>query len=376
MTIEKNISENETSSVFSYKKDWGMAQKRWDAYWELEPMDRPVLRIRVPRQDAKVIPLPAINSVEDKWMSPEYLLVKAINSLESNLLIGEAVPQGPHVMAGTSAGCNRNLDFSQGGISIRPTMSSIDSPLNWHPGPDDPWRPKIEAILNLLLAHFRGKAIMPYTGGQFQHLDLLNMLRGNTEMMLDLAMNPEQCEARLKEIRMLTDENNNHFEKLIADKQGNAGYVTWTGVWSRQSLTMAQADAAACISPEMFHQFVLPELDHLAERYERMHWHTCGYKQHLNECLTRSYIRGFQYSPNSKEPQNGPAHLEFYRAVQKAGRCLDIDGVDDSDLEFLIRHLRPEGLCIGVTSKNTLEEAEIFLSNAVTWAGSHVNSKR
>jgi len=370
MTTEKNIAENETVSVFSYKKDWCLAQKRWDAYWELEPVDRPVLRVFVPRQDAKIVPLPAVNSVEEKWMNPEYLLAKAINYLESNLFMGEAVPRILGIMAGTTAGCNGNLDFSEGGISIRPTMSSIDSPLNWHPGPDDPWRPKIEAILNLLLNHFRGKAIMAHTGGQFQHFDLLNMIRGNSEIMLDLVMNPEQCEARLKEIRMLSDENDNHFEKLIDDKQGNVGYVTWTGVWSRQPLVMAQADAAACISPEMFRQFVLPELDHLAERYERMHWHTCGYKQHLNECLSRPYIRGIQYSPNLKEPGNGPAHLEFYRAVQKAGRCLDIDGVDEADLEFLIRHLRPEGLCIGVAKKN-ISEAETLLSNAVTWAGSH-----
>ena len=375
MTIEKTISENETSSVFTYKKDWGMAQKRWDAYWELEPVDRPILRIFVPRQDAKIIPLPAISSIEEKWMNPEYILAKAINYLECNFFMGEAVPRTPHIMAGTTAGCNGNLDFSEGGISIRPTMSSIDSPVNWHPGSDDPWRPKIEAILNLMLNHFRGKAMIPYTGTQFKNLDLLNMLRGNSEMMLDLAMNPEECEARLKEIRMLSDENTNHFEKLIDDKQGNVGYCTWTGLWSRQSLTMAQADAAACISPEMFRQFVLPEVDHLAERYERVGWHTCGYKQHLNECLSRPYIRAIQYSPNPKEPQNGPAHLEFYRAVQKAGRCLDINGVDESDLEFLIRHLRPEGLCIGVT-KNSLEEAETFLSNAVTWAGSHINSTK
>jgi len=359
-----------TRPTYSYKPDWERAQKRWDAYWALEATDRPCMSILAPRPDGKKIQLPELKSLEDKWMNPEYQLARALKQLEENYLGGEAVPCSVHFMAGTTTGCGGHLHFHEGGISIRPSMTAMDQPLNWHPGPQDPWRPKVDAICNRLLDEAPGR-FMVSPPGQFQHIDLLNMLRGNGETMLDLAMNPEQCKARLHEMRAPSEENDNHFRRLIEARQGNAGYVSWTGVWSRQVFRCAQADAAACISPEMFEQFVLPELDVFGELHGRLHYHTCGYKQHLELCLSRSYMKVIQYSPSLKEPGNGPAHLEFYRRVQEARRCLDIQAGPEN-VEFLVRHLRPEGLHIA-TAVNSIAEAEELLAKAVKWCGADIH---
>ncbi len=228
----------------------------------------------------------------------------------------------------------------------------------------------MDAICNRLLDEAKGRFIVS-PPGQFENIDLLNMLRGHEETMLDLAMNPEQRKARLREMRDLSEENNNHFQRLIEKRQGEVGYVSWTGLWSRQVFRCAQADAAACLSPEMFEEFVLPELDVIGERYGQVHYHTCGYKQHLELCLSRSYMKVIQDSPSCKEPGNGPAHLEFYRRVQEARSCLDLDAGAEH-VEFLIRHLRPEGLHIG-TWVNSITEAEELLDNAARWCGSEIH---
>lgn len=359
-----------TQSNFSYKLDWPRAQARWDAFWELEVTDRPCMTVFAPRPDGEKVTLPHIQSMEDKWMNEGYLLTSAIKRLEEDNLAGEAVPAAYHFMAGTTAGCNGNLHFHEGGISIRPSMTSMDQPVNWHPGPNDPWRLKIEAIFNRLLDEAPGRFIVPYPD-QYPPVDLLNMIRGNEAMLLDMALVPEQCDARLQELRAMYVENFEHFRRLIDARQGDVGCVSWTGVWRRQFFKCAQADVAAMISPEMFERFVLPELDQLGERYGHLHFHTCGYKQHLELCLSRPYIKVIQYSCSLKEPPNGPAHLEFYRRVQKARRCLDIE-VASGHVEFLIRHLRPEGLRIA-TRVNTVAEAEDLLANAVRWSGTHIN---
>ena len=359
-----------TQPKYSYKPDWERAQKRWDAYWGMEVTDRPCMSILAARTDGRKIQLPEIRS-EGKWMDPDYLVAKAVKYFEETHLGGEAVPRSIHFMAGTATGCDGHLHFGDGGISIRPSMTTMDQPLDWHPGPQDPWRPKVEAICNRLLDEAKGRFIVS-PPGQFENIDLLNMLRGNEETMLDMAMYPEQSKARLREMRDLSEENNNHFRSLIEKRQGDVGYVSWTGLWSRQIFRCAQADAAACISPEMFEEFVLPELDVIGERYGQIHYHTCGYKQHLELCLSRSYMKVIQYSPSCKEPKNGPDHLEFYRRVQATGRCLDVD-VPLEHVEFLIRHLRPEGLHIG-TWVNSLAEAEELLDNAVKLCGRDIHS--
>ena len=356
-----------TLSTFSYKPDWARAQARWDAFWDLAPLDRPCLCVTAPRADGASVELPPLASAQDRWLNPEYVLATALKHLEATYLGGETPPAAPYFMAATTMGCGEHLVFHEGGIALRPTMASLDQPLGWHPGPEDPWRPRVAAICNRLLDEAPGRFIVPVPG-QFEHLDLLSMLRGEG-LMLDLVTAPELCTARLVEMRELSAENASYLQGLNASRQGEVGYLSWTNLWSRKPFRCAQADAAAMISPEMFERFVLPELDEQAERYGWLHYHTCGYKQHLELCLSRPYLRVIQYSPSPKEPPNGPAHLEFYRRVQAAGRALDLQAPAEH-MEFLIRHLRPEGVALA-TGVGTVAEAEELLDRAGGWAGSH-----
>ena len=355
--------------TYTYKPDWARAQARWDAYWSVEAMDRPCMSVRAPRPDGDSVPLPELKTVEDKWMDSEYQMAKALKSLEECYLGGEAAPYAGICMAGTTTGCDGHLTFYENCIDITPSMKSIDQPVTWRPGPRDPWRHRVDAMLDRFLNDAPGRYIV-LSPEQYPHIDLLYMLRGNTDMLVDMATYPEQCKARLLELRGPEEEQRIHFRKLIDARQGDVGYPCGS-TWCRQLCLATQADCAANISPEMFEEMVLPELDFLGERYERLWFHTCGYKQHLELCLGRPYMRVIQYSPNPKEPANGPAHLAFYRRVQKARRCLDIN-VDPEHVEFLVRHLRPEGLHI-VTRVNSIAEADELLENAVTWCGSDIH---
>ncbi|MDD5707308.1 MAG: hypothetical protein PHR35_15400 [Kiritimatiellae bacterium] len=353
--------------TYACKPDWSHAQARWDAFWDMQPTDRPCLNISVPRTDGSRIVLPPLLSPADRWMNPEYILAKTLAFFEEHHLAGEFPPAAPYFMAGTTLGCGDSIEFGEGGIAIRPCMSSMNPPLNWHPGPDDSWRVKVAAICDRLLDEAPGRFIVPCPA-QFDHLDLLNMLRGNTEMLLDLIAEPAACRDRLREMRLLSFENAEFLRRRLESRQAGAGYVSWTNLWSRRHFQCVQADAAAMLSPAMFKEFVLPELDWQGERYGYLHYHTCGYQQHLDLCLSRSYLRVIQYSPSLKEPPNGPAHLEFYRRVQRAHRGLDL-AVPPAHVEFLVRHLRPEGLAISTTAA-TMAEAQELLAAAAHWAGS------
>ena len=105
---------------------------------------------------------------------------------------------------------------------------------------------------------------------------------------------------------------------------------------------VTQADAAAMISPEVFEQIVLLELDRWSERYDRFSYHTCGNKQHLELCLSPTYMEAIRYSPSVKEEPNGPAHIEFCQRVQRAGRRLDL-ACPARNVEYLIRNPNSKG---------------------------------
>ena len=354
---------------YCYKPDWASARSRWDAYWAMEATDRPCISVRAPRSEVEKIQLPELKRVEEKWMNPDYQLAKALKPLKENYLGGETVPSVYVCMAATTTGCDGHLVFYENCIDIIPSMTSIEQPVAWHPGPQDPWRRKVDAILNRFLDEAPGRFIVTCPA-QYPNIDLLYMLRGNADMLLDFALHPEECRKRLVEMREASEEQRHHFRTLVDSRQGDIGYPCG-GVWCRQYAMESQADCAANISPEMFTELFVPELDFLGERCERIWFHTCGYKQHLESCLSRPYMRVIQYAPNAKEPANGPAHLDFYRRVQQAGRCLDLS-VPAANVEFLVRHLRPEGLHIAVNVE-TIVKAEELLENAVKWCGSDIH---
>ena len=52
-----------------------------------------------------------------------------------------------------------------------------------------------------------------------------------------------------------------------------------------------------------------------------------------------------------------------------AGRCVDIEIRGRKDVEYIIRHLRPEGLLIHTRAENP-EDAQKLLADAVKWSGS------
>ena len=220
------------SLAYHYNPGWEQATRRWEAFWDKADTDRPCLSVFAPRPNGCEIALPIVASIRDTWMDPDYQLAKTVAYLEATYHGGEAVPCNRGIMAGSTLGCGDRLDFAEGGISIRPSMSSIEGPLNWHPGPDDPWRPKVDAIMHRLLDEAKGRYIVSGPNGMFRHIDLLNMLRGNSEIMVDMALNPEACRARLAEIREMTVDNMEHYRNLIDARQPNGGYMSWTGIWS------------------------------------------------------------------------------------------------------------------------------------------------
>ena len=137
---------------------------------------------------------------------------------------------------------------------------------------------------------------------------------------------------------------------------------------------VTQSDMSCMISADHFERYVMCELDLLAEYCDRVWYHVDGpdARRHVPALLSRPSVRAIQYVPGAGRAPNGPAYMELYRQVQAAGRCLDISAPLEN-VEYLVRHLRPEGLVLR-TSAADPEQADELLGLAVKWCGTRVNS--
>jgi hypothetical protein len=361
----------DTAETLSYKPDWEQAQARIQAYWEQVPVDRPCIDVKAPRTSA-IEPPPAPRSLEDRWLNPDYIAAKWEHMFETTYFGGEAVPAGPILLAGYATGCGPGVQFAETTIWHPVTMSSIDEPLGWWPGPDDPWRHKLTRLMDRML-ELAARRFLVGIPGQVPAHDLLMLLRGPGEFLVELAERPARCVERMLEMLDLHLENSEYLRGAIEARQPGCVYG-WPGIWHPTFVKTTQSDMSCMISGAMFDQYVLPELDRLGERYGEVWYHLDGpgAVRHLPRLLSRPYIKAIQYVPGDGAEPNGPAWLDLYREVQAAGRCLDLD-VPAEHVEFLVRRLRPEGVMLR-TREDSPERADELLHLAGGWCGTHATA--
>jgi hypothetical protein len=355
-----------------YKPDWPKAKERWVAFWDRSSTDRPCMDIRAPAR-TDVPPVPSPKSLEDLYFDPEYISKTWLRMLESTWFGGEAVPTGGFFMGGYALGCGSRVRFAPYTVWHPVTMSSIDGPLNWHPGPEDPWQQKLDRVIHRLLDLSPGKFLVGYAC-QVMVNDLLMLLRGTDAFMVDLVENMPKCVQRLKEGLALWFETFEHYRTLVNSRQNAGSVFGWPGLWHPTTVKGSQSDMSCMISTKMFQGYVMVELNAAAERYGPLWYHLDGpgALHHVPALLSSPSIRVIQWVPGSGQPDNGPAWIDLYRQVQAAGRGLDLS-VPRQHAEFLIRHLRPEGFILRTGAKSR-EDGEELLENAVKWCGSHANS--
>jgi len=357
----------------AYQADWPEAGRRWAAVWDRANTDRPLLWITGPNPTARKDwpPLPELKSNEDLYMDPEYVSQSLLRSLDTTYFAGEAFPVSPYLMGAWALGCGPDVTFAENTVWHPILMRSIGDPPSWKPGPDDPWRRELARVVERLLDLAPGQFLVGQVC-QTMTNDLLALIRGTEDFLVELAIHPAACRARLLEMVPLWLADFEHFRRLIETRQPGTGCAWgWPGLWHPTGVMVSQSDMSCMISTEMFDQYVMAELDFIGERSPCVWYHLdgSGALHHLPRLLSLPYIRMIQYVPEYPDRPNGPLCLDLYRRIQAAGKGLDIY-VPFEHMEFLIRHLRPEGLILRTWAPN-VDAARELIDDAAKWSGSH-----
>ena len=350
-----------------YKADWPEARRRLTAQWHRERLDRPCMAVMAPRpvEDPTAVPEPADD--EARWLDPGYRVAVARQQMESTWWGGEAIPSSL-LMAGWVSCLGGTPRFDPSTIWFQTREVDFARPSPFRHDAASPWVRKYRKLLfSLCDAAGRSDFLVGKPGGLPAN-DLLSMLMGTTDFLVALVDHPEwMADAILTgardQLRVRQE-----LQALVRERHefwyGNAG---WMPFWAPEPFISTQSDVSCMLSPYMFEQFVIPELEIYAEAFGSLWYHLDGgdARQHLSRLLSLPYLRVVQYVPAPGEPPNGPGHFDLYREIQKAGRIIHIQ-VPKEHVEPLLRELDPALLMLQ-TQCNDVAEGEALLEAAKHW---------
>ena len=188
------------------------------------------------------------------------------------------------------------------------------------------------------------------------NLDVLSTFRPGEKLLLDLYDNPH-------EVNRLTWEAHEawwgYFEEINSVLQPvNPGYTAWAPIFSEEPYYILQCDFCYMIGPDMFDEFVKPELAATCRRLGHAFYHLDGPGQlpHLDSLLEIEELAGVQWVPGAgnKDLALWP---EIHRKIRDAGKLIQLSG-DMATLDALAEQLgSAEGIVI-MSGADTSKERE------------------
>ncbi len=349
-----------------YKPDWDEAAARYSALWEGRILDRPCIAVTAP-SGASVPHPPLPTDPEAKWLDPRWVLADLAATLENTWWGGESVPSYL-LMGGWTASLGGRPRFSQRTIWFETINVDFYEPSPFVFSADDVWRKKHEALYLTAAAKARRDDFQLGRPCLLPANDLISMHMGTTEFLTALVDEPDWmrnaitrgAEELLAERLRLRDAVRDTHDYWY----GNAG---WMPFWAPTPYVTTQSDVSCMLSPDMFEEFIVPELDLYGAAFGAMWYHLDGRdaRRHLRRLLSLPYMRVIQYVPTPAEPPNGPEQIDLYREIQSAGKIVHVQVAKDL-VEPLIRGLDPSLLVLDVRCES-IEEAEELLAAVTTW---------
>jgi hypothetical protein len=360
--------------TLNHKPDLEEAQARMTAWWHHEVVDRVALAVyakrEAPREEPFTAPRP--DTVEERWLNPEWRLAAWEQSFVNTDFLGEAIPYfdtniGPGSL-GLFLGCKGTL--VEGTVWYDPVIEDLETAPDLTFDPQGEWYQRHLRLIEIGLAHGESRY---YTSipDLIENLDTLAALHGTEALLLDLVDKPAAVHRFQRQIVDLYFQAYDPMYEMVTQDAYGCCFSAFS-TWAPGRYAKLQCDFSAMISPKMFEEFVMPYLDEQTRRLDYTMYHLDGpcAIQHLDLLLSLPRLNAIQWTPGSgDEPIASPKWYPLYERVLKAGKSLvllGIAGPDVKEIETIVRRFGPKGLYI-TTYVDSREEGEALLQAARTW---------
>ncbi|MFI3207106.1 MAG: hypothetical protein R3Y33_07640, partial [Clostridia bacterium] len=184
----------------------------------------------------------------------------------------------------------------------------------------------------------------------------------------DMLEEEEFVELARKKVTEAWKISENHYAKMI--KSSNLGGCShgWMQVWAPEAHVQLQCDFSVMISPSLFEQFVLPELEECSKAIPYSSYHLDGIEEirHLDMILSVKDINNIQWTPVAGQPRTSE-HIEVFKKIQKAGKGLIVAPQVD-EVETILKNLSHRALQVIVHGVKDEEMAKDIIKMAEKYA--------
>lgn len=354
-----------------YKENWEKTCQRFKAWWTQEIIDTGLIQVYAPKAKTNPwnlwTPFEIVKRWADFGFDMEYIISEMEKRISNTYYGGDAIPYlfvnlGPGSMAGY-LGCQahfRNDTVWYG----PPILNDWESASRIKLDPENKFWKVTKELTTLAGGEGKGKFLVSFAdlGGA---MDIIASLRGTQRLCTDLIENPEG----VKELRDFIGKvwikcYDELFNIINKNQEGTLG---WLSVWSPGGTYPLQCDFSAMISPEMYEEFVAPEIQTLAQHLDDVIYHLDGPDavKHLDIILNIGEINAIQWVPGEGAP---PAvhWIPMLQRIQKKKKSLYLYAENARQVEKLMSELSPQGLLIS-TSCNSEEEARVLVKKTEEW---------
>ena len=309
------------------KGRWEKIREDYARWWAGE-LKRPLIHMTLYNADPGR-PEPAIPSQDFttnfKWsVTPEQIVDRWDYNMSTNRFLGDSFPANwPNFGAGVAAGfLGAEVTPAEDTVWFKPKQLKPIKEVSFRKTPKNRWYKRVESICRAAMERWQGQVQIGMTdlGG---NLDILSTFRPSESLLLDLYDNPA-------EVKRLTWEEHDawwfYFNELNKVLQPvNPGYTTWTPIYSAKPYYMLQCDFCYMIGPDMFDEFVKPELAATCKLLGNAFYHLDGPGQlvHLDSLLTIKELKGVQWVPGAGNPGT-TEWPQVYRKIRDAGKLMQI----------------------------------------------------
>ena len=359
-----------------YKEDWEKSKQRFEALWHGEALDRCCISIAAPKNGSDAFFNRYYQEIADgKRLPVQAAFMHAPYDLERFADDSEAVME--HTYYGGESYPTAWLLYGPAGhaayfgakTTVRPNTVWYDpiiEDMADHGLVYDENNPILQAELaaaDYLSARGKGKYFINMVDNT-GHMDVLGVLRGGEEMLMDMITDPEAVEAARDVVVDAWKRSFDLFYDRTKDCNDGGCAVGWLSMWAPGKFHHIQADLSVNVSNPMFKRFFLPELQVSAEFLDHCLYHLDGQAQlrHLDDLLSVPGIGVIQWTSVVGQP--GYMHfIDTFKKIQAAGKTVLLNEVRVQDVEPLLDALGSEKLFI-LTGASSQEEANAVLKMA------------
>jgi hypothetical protein len=325
-------------------------KRRWEAWWEQEIYDRPVICITaplaVPRPD---IPRQGELDVDPRtrWTDSRYMICRTLESLRTTFFGGEAIPWCWNPISAGHAlyfGCNPHfasdtmwVDPAPVGEGGYPLLDGWRESSWWHLA-----RAQIENFSEASRGRF---FVLPFWGNHAG--DILAAVRGPERFYLDFAMDPGWVASALKKMSdILVEVHGQLWKRAFGKVAGTEGTLNYNGCWSSAHTMSFDCDISCNISSRDFREMVLPLLLASMQIVDRRIYHLDGpgALHHLDALLAVRELHAIQWVPGAGN-EAIMQWIPLIQRIQKSGKSVQVT-CEPEEVAPLIRKVSRKGLCI------------------------------